>query len=283
MSVEEMLAESNDSVRHGRQISEEELESAVEFVLATRCITPCSHPEWSFQDIGSSSNFIKQIDPITGALRSRSWIKLYQIPPQVIFCCLFDTKYRLEFDRFYKRFEISRKINDRLDILISEVETPVGISNREFVEWRHCRLPTFEDPVIGRENVQYVIYLRSCNDDECSSEVRPNSRKVERAEVWLSCYVIQWWLDENGRATGTELIVMSQIDSRGSIPKFIANSAAAHSPSKWMRSISEFAKRIVSDKHIEIESMSDKEIENVLGLRSLISNRNSRLGPIESN
>lgn len=283
MTVRDMLAEANDSVRHKSPISPEELESMVDFVLDTRALTAKSNPEWSFQVSSSNLNFIKQIDESTGVLRSRSWIKVDDVPPQVLFYCLYDPTTRMAFDKFYDRFQVSRRVEPGLDVLISEIDTPMGLSNREFLEWRRCRLPDLSRPPASRSSIQYVIYLRSCADAECSTDIRPSTKKVERAEVWLSGYVIQWWLDENGQPLGSELLVMSQIDSRGHIPKFLANSATSSSPSKWALSLTEAAKKLCASKNIDMK-MSDAEIEKCLGVCVFPATPEERgRVPVESN
>ena len=276
MTVQNMFAEANDRIRHETPISNEEMDSMVEYVLETKSFQPGTHPDWAYPIHSATFNFIKQVDGATGVMRSRSWTKIPDIPPQALIYCLVDCKTRMGFDKYYNRFEVSKSVEPGLDVLISEVDAPIGISNREFVEWRRCLLPA---PTCGKEASQYIIYLRSCDDHECSATVRPSTKKVQRAEVWMSGYVIQWWIDDEGHVLGSELLVMSQIDGKGSIPKFVVNAASSSGPAKWSASLVEAAKKLCAAKKIDIK-MSNEDIDRILEVRTRLL---PSLVPLQSN
>ena len=265
ISTLQVLSEPNEALRHKSPISDEEIRSVIQLILDTRRYTAQTHPLWSFLISSPTFSFIKSIDRFSCVPRTRSWIRVPNIPPQALFYCIYDCATRLRFDKYYVRFEISRRIDPSLDVLISEVHAPVGVSNREFVEWRRTYFPSIGDAEENQKSI-YAIELRSCDDSECCPKVVPASNRVERAEVWLSGYVFQWWLGDDGLIKGSELLVMSQVDWRGAIPKFIINNVTADGPSKWSESLIEAAAQICKDKKIDI-SMSNELLESKLGLR----------------
>jgi len=273
MTVDDILLLRQDSARHCVPISREEIESMIAYVMGTRTYTPATQPGWDYSINSPEFNFIRRTDDTSALVRTRSWIKIPRVPPQVLFHILTDPKQRMAFDKYYLRFEVSSKISSELDILISEVDAPIGMSNREFVEWRRVSVPPVS---IDRANAVYAIELRSCDDDRCSSQIRPRTRGIERAETWLSGYVMTWWIDpKTGEPIGSEILVMSQIDMRGMIPKTFVNMVGGVSaPTKWCRSLVDASMKFCKDTGIDI-SMTDSEIETKLGIGRRIGVNNS--------
>jgi hypothetical protein len=238
--------------------------SLIRFVDSTKRFTAKENPEWAFTVNTPHFQYIYQKDEVTGLIRSRSWTKIKGVPPQVVFQILYDPDCRKSFDKYYVRFEVSRVVNEHLDILISEVGGPVGLSNREFVEWRWHSMPSGHDTSISE--AVYAIYLRSCSDEECSSQVRPKVKGVQRAETWISGYLIRWWLDEGGIPIGSELLVLSQVDSKGSVPKVLVNMVSGPSaPTKWSRSLVIAAEKFSKSRGISINMPSDEIDERLWG------------------
>ena len=262
LTTDDMLAEKEESRRHRCRISLEELQSMVKYVEHTLEYTKESHPEWSYETDTPTYKYIKRLDGNAGVLRSRTLLRVPGVPPQALFDCLFNPESRLAFDKFYTRFEVSRVVEDDLDVLVSEVEAPLGVSNREFVEWRRMYLPNLSH---ARQYMRYVIYLRSCDDSECSPEVQPKQKKVERAEAWMSGYIMKWWF-QDGQLMGSELLVISQVDNKGMLPKFLVNTVTASGPKKWASSLRDAVCKICLNK-IDINSMSDEELEAHFNIR----------------
>lgn len=272
LSVEDMLTQSDESIRHSTPISEVELGSMVEYVEQTKSYTKENNPTWSYLVSTPTFNYIKTVDEVTDVLKSRSWVKVPLVPPQVLFYLLHNSKERIQFDKYYTRFEVSRVVDESLDVLISEIDAPLGISNREFLEWRRIAMPpSLSAP---KADIKYVVYLRSCGDRECSELVKPNPnpKKVQRAEVWMSGYITSWWIsEETGEILGSQLLVMSHVDGRGSIPKIAVkavNALSQSGPTKWTTSLINRANRFCQEKGISV-SMSDSDIEAAIGLSAL--------------
>lgn len=263
MTVHEMLSEGEDSVRHATPISDEELVSMIDYVLETRSYTAASNPEWTVAVDSPSVHFIKRSIKSSGTVRTRSWAKVPGVPPQALFKCVYDCALRLQFDKYFTRFEVSRSIDHVTDVVVSQLDSPVGISDREFVEWRRCFLPELRD----KSSMVYAIELRSCDDSQCSASVRPSSKRVERAETWLSGYVFKWWLDENGEPQGSEIFVMSEVDLRGSLPKLFVNTAVSSGPVKWSASLVDAAKRLCEAQGAKDLNQREEELEELLGVK----------------
>jgi len=260
-SVHDMLQTKDTKVRHKTPLSEKEVETLIQFVESTKHLNTEQKSDWDVPVDTPLFQYICQKDKGTGLLRSRSWTRVRGVPPQVLFYLLYDPASRQSFDKYYVRFEVSRVVSNDMDILVSEVAGPIGLSNREFVEWRWHTVPS---PTDNRQNGVYAIYLRSCNDDECSAEIRPKARGVERAETWISGYIVKWWYDK-GVPIGSEVLVMSQIDTRGSVPKLLVNLVSGESaPTKWSKSLVQAAEKLVAAKKISVD-LSDAEINERLG------------------
>lgn len=233
-TVYEMFAERNDAVRHATPISEVELDSLIQYVEATRKFSdflevPASLPaEWSLCSEGEEFDCFKSIDESTGIVRTRTWAHIRGVPPQTLFFILSDSQTRRMWDKHYAKFEPewTDPADPRLDILDAVVSAPLGFANREFLEWRRTRLALSKgDP--------FAIYLRSWNE---SGAGRPVSKGAVRAEVWLSGYLISWW-EEDGQVLGAQVMVMTQIDVKGLIPKYIVNALSSSAPRKWVKSV----------------------------------------------
>ena len=267
-SVHDMIKTKDANVRQKIPVSDEEGLSMINFVESTKRYTATNNPEWDFTVETPLFQYIYQKDKPTGLIRNRSWTKIKGVPPQVLFHLLYDPVSRQSFDKYYVRFDVSRVVNEKLDVLVSEVEGPIGLSNREFVEWRWRHIPS--GPDLPLTEAVYAIYLRSCPDDECCSEIRPKTKGVERAETWISGYVVKWWLDDNGSPVGSEVLVLSQVDSKGNVPKLLVNLVSGPSaPTKWSRSLVDAAEKLAQSKGISITVSSEEIDQKLWGPRGL--------------
>jgi hypothetical protein len=85
-----------------------------------------------------------------------------------------------------------------------------------------------------------------------------------RAEVWLSAYLIQWWKDEEtGEVLGSEVMVMTQIDIKGLIPKYLVNALSSSAPKKWVKGVTSAATKELEDRGVteRCMTMSDAELD----------------------
>ena len=255
-SVEEMLREENDERRHCTPISLEEIESAVEFVEGTRRGLD-QDPAWSLCSSTDTFDCFKSIDEKSGVVRTRTCARISGVAPQTLFHILYDNDARKAWDHHYARFDtIWRDPKDPcLDILDAIVSAPLGCANREFLEWRRR--------LVGKG--RFVIFLRSWSGPDS----RPVLRGNVRADVWMSAYLIQWWRDPTtGELLGTDVMVMTQIDIKGLIPKYLVNALSNSAPKKWVKGVTtaatkEIESRGLSDKCLH---MSNEELDSLYGI-----------------
>ena len=265
-SVEEMFSEIDDEIRHSTKISKKEIQSVITYVDSTRQFTldPSSVPEgWSLCSEGDSFDTFKSFDETTGVVRTRTWAKVGGIPPQTLFFILYNNKARKSWDHHYDRFitEWVDPADPSLDIIDAVVSAPLGCANREFLEWRRKSVPPAGRP---ERSGKFVIYLRSWSP----AGGRPVGRGNVRAEVWLSGYLIKWWVDEDtGRVLGSDVMVMTQIDIKGLIPKYIVNALSSSAPKKWVKGVTAAAQAELEQRGISETalSMTDAVLDSMYG------------------
>ena len=266
MSVDEMFAEKNDEIRHLTKISDLEIRSVISYVEGTRWFseaTPDKLPAgWSICSQGDSFDTFKSIDESSGVVRTRTWAKIAGVPPHTLFYILYKNSARKSWDHHYARFETEwvDPADPTLDIIDAVVAAPFGCANREFLEWRKRSVP---EPNRPERSGKFVIYLRSWSP----MGGRPVGKGCVRAEVWLSGYLIQWWTDPTtGSVLGSDVMVMTQIDIKGLIPKYIVNALSSSAPRKWVKgvttaAIAELDKRGFKDG--SAIKLSDTELDNM--------------------
>jgi hypothetical protein len=266
-SVEDMLNETNEELRHSVPISVAEVDSAVEYVESTRSLSDDPNRTdtgWSLCCSTETFDCFKSIDEKSGLVRTRTWARIANIPPQSLFHLLYKNEARKNWDHHYARFDtIWTDPNDgRLDIVDAIVAAPIGCANREFLEWRRCRVP---EKNRDEKSGKYVIVLRSWS----GPDARPVLKSHVRAEVWMSAYLIQWWRDATtGQVLGSDVMVMSQIDIKGLIPKYLVNALSNSAPKKWVKGVTNAAQKEVEQRGIvdTALTMTDEELDSIYNL-----------------
>jgi hypothetical protein len=209
--------------RHRRPPSTAEFESMLEFMASVTENTPC----WSVCTDKDEVVALKSLDLDTGVIRVKTRGMIRNVPPEVAFICIYDTEIRAQWDKHFRFFRTFHnpgeaaekdKANEGLDVIYACVHAPIGCADREFVEWRMCR----------RRGRDFRVYLRSC-DFEGVPEV---GKGRVRADVIASGYVIHGVNERD-----TEIIIYSQVDIKGAIPKTIINTLAPSAPLKWIRKL----------------------------------------------
>ena len=257
-SVEEALAECSDMRRHMSPISSMELRSLGLLVENMEASSPCSRSGLTVLHRSEEFELRTMNDALSGLPRTLTTYKIRGVAPQVLFHCVNSPMHRLRFDASLKRFEVLRQDNSLVDVILTEISTPVGISNREFVEWRRIYIPQSSEPRSKRE---YICHMRSCSDEI----LPPNGKRVQRGETWLSGYVFKWWLDENNACIGTQIKIISQVDPKGNMPKALPKALVVNHATKWVKRLIDYSRKFVSDMGLNM-SMSDSEIDQALHL-----------------
>ena len=146
--------------------------------------------------------------------------KIDGIPPWVIFEVIANPDIRRLWDKAICNFEILEDIpSEGRSLLYYMVKTPIGVSNRDFLQQRKVK-KDFPSPGTITMHFKSVV-----DDARC-----PEKPKTIRAETIISGYIIA----PQGCGGGTELTVVSQNDIKGVIPLTLVNTGASKAPRQWV-------------------------------------------------
>ena len=219
-----------------------------------------STPGWDVCTDKEGVYAIKSLDLESGLVRVKTLGKIPNVPPQVVWQFIYDTNIREKWDtnfRFFKHSGIrdafsgerfgSEGQTHSLDIVFACVASPIGISDREFLEWRRASYPPRERP---DRSGAFSMFLRSCDYPNAP----PVGKGAVRADVLSSGYVLEWLPDHSG----TEVIVYSQIDIKGLIPKTIVNLLAPSTPLKWIKRLRASTADWMTKNRVSLDDTQDK-------------------------
>jgi len=139
-------------------------------------------------------------------------------PIAVVSRMLYDVEIRKKWDEYILETRVVDDIKPGTDIIYVAVNTPKGISNRDIVQVREAKYDI-------EKGIQYILY-RSIITDKV-----PEREGFVRAHTIFSGYELQ--IDPNN-SNHTKLILISQNDAKGSIPKMVLNFVASRSPLQWI-------------------------------------------------
>lgn len=143
------------------------------------------------------------------------------IPKDIVYDAIFDTNIRQSWDKLFHKFEVVEE-DDAHTVLYYVIKAPLGISNRDFLQ---CRQVVEDWP---RKGITYM-HFKSIEHPE-----KPEVKKIVRAETIMSGYVIEQIQDD---PPVTRLIVVSQNDVKGLIPKALVNMGASKAPKQWISNL----------------------------------------------
>jgi hypothetical protein len=142
------------------------------------------------------------------------------IPKRIVFKALYDTDIRQQWDKLFHQFEVVEHDEDKMHtVLYYLIKAPIGISNRDFLQLRKV-VHDFPE-----EGITYMHFKSIEHVD------KPPVKKVVRAETIISGYVIEQIQDD---PPVTQLVIISQNDIKGLIPKYLVNMASGKAPKQWV-------------------------------------------------
>lgn len=164
-------------------------------------------------------------------------VKVYATLPSVELDKLFDlivnVEDRLKWDKIIKELYIDEKIDDLSDIIYCVIKTPVGFSNRDYVQYRYFMNNQKHPDLIEKhqfpkntDSNYYVLYLKSINKKEI-----PHKKGLVRAETIITGY----FMEQKGN--DVNFIMVLQTDVKGSIPKSIFNKVSTRVPGMWLKNL----------------------------------------------
>ena len=116
-------------------------------------------------------------------------------------------------------------VDEGRSIIYYMIKTPIGISNRDFLQQRKVK---FDFPKKG----MITMHFKSVENDKM-----PPKPKVVRAETIISGYIFE---EENvpGKGVVTKLTIISLNDIKGIVPKSIVNMVSGKAPKQWVNNFS---------------------------------------------
>jgi hypothetical protein len=143
------------------------------------------------------------------------------IPKDIVYDAIYDTDIRQSWDKIFHQFEVLEE-DDEHTVLYYVIKAPLGISNRDFLQSRRV----IED--WPREGVTYMHFK------SIDHPLKPLVKRVVRAETIMSGYIIEQIQDD---PPITQLIIVSQNDVKGLIPKALVNMGASKAPKQWISNL----------------------------------------------
>jgi len=173
-----------------------------------------------------SSNPVITIDKIrpegSPVVLIRAWALIQGFTPQEVFDQIYDTEKRAKWETVTMDLKVVEKINDNSQVIYFYVKTPIGISERDFVQIRDFRLNYPE-----KDNI--VMSFKSC--------LHPKAPPVKgrvRAETHISGYIMR---PSTKAPNSTDFCIVSQSDIKGNIPKIVVNMASGKAPAEWINKL----------------------------------------------
>jgi hypothetical protein len=184
---------------------------------------PLDSPGW---DLSVNKANIKVLRYIEHESHSRGppppvLVRAYATVPNTtvsnIFYHIMDPVVRTSWDKTFDKFSmVPHAHDDECAILYCTIHAPVGVSPRDFLQYRK----SIVQPGLA------IIMMRSAEHAD-----KPPTPGYIRAESLISGYVIRQ------RDSDCELFLMSQTDIKGLIPKWMVNMFAAKAPAQWVENL----------------------------------------------
>lgn len=145
-------------------------------------------------------------------------VQLPGITANECFQTIYDFELRKVWDKALPRLDVVEKIDQTTDVIYSMFKSPWGVDNRDF-----CQSRKYGTNVAG---LDYAIYMVSIDHPDC-----PPIKGNVRAHTYISGYTVK--KDPADPENSCSMMIVSQVDIKGLVPKFIVNSLAAKGPADW--------------------------------------------------
>lgn len=143
-----------------------------------------------------------------------------------VYTAIWDTAIRRQWDSVFNEFRLIDSQPD-FEVLYYMIKTPFGITKRDWLQ-RRVEIHDFPEP--GTIILHFI---------SCEHPLMPPKKGVIRAETIISGYIIRP-VSENT----CKVMIVSQNDIKGLIPKAIVNSVASKAPADWVNSMNKGCKLV---------------------------------------
>ena len=145
------------------------------------------------------------------------------IPADIVFKAIYNTDIRQSWDKLFYHFEVVEHDEEKLEtVLYYVIKAPLGISNRDFLQRRRVMYNFPKKDVV-------TMHFKSIDHPS-----KPPVSGIVRAETILSGYIIEQIQDD---PPISQLIVISQNDIKGLIPRYLVNLASGKAPKQWIANL----------------------------------------------
>jgi len=163
----------------------------------------------------------------------RCWATIQGFTPQEIFEQIYNTEKRAKWETVTMGLREVEKISDTQHYIYFYVKTPIGISERDFVQKRNYQ---FDYPEKGHITMSF----KSTKHDN----VPPVKGRV-RGETYFAGYILR---PSKKSSNSTDLCILSQVDIKGNIPKSIVNMVAGKAPAEWVNKLTKACEKARQEK-----------------------------------
>jgi hypothetical protein len=152
----------------------------------------------------------------------KSFTRIPGVPPETVYEVMVNPAIRKQWDKAVSNFEL---IEDHPDegrsILYYMIKTPIGVSNRDFLQQRKVKFGFPRHDMI-------TLHFKSVKHPSC-----PEKANIIRAETLISGYILERAVNNDG-SVDTSIIMISQNDIKGVLPKSIVNMISVKGPKQWV-------------------------------------------------
>jgi START domain len=144
-----------------------------------------------------------------------------------VYKAIWDTSIRTRWDAVFNEFRLIESDHD-YELLYFMIKTPFGITKRD---WLQRRVEIHDYPEPGT----IILHFVSIEDAEV-----PPKKGIIRAETLISGYIIRPTSEKT-----CNVMIVSQNDIKGLIPKALVNSVASKAPADWVNSMNKGCKMVM--------------------------------------
>jgi len=156
----------------------------------------------------------------TGLITLRAWATVPDVDMGVAFYLFYDFNERVKWDKIFAKMDMVEKNIQGSEILYSLMKVP-AVTPRDFLQYRRVR-------VMDDGSIQIV--LRSAEHP-----AMPEFKQYIRVESYIAGYILkQTW---EGSKPVLKVFLMSCVDIKGLIPKWIINYTAPKAPAEWIANL----------------------------------------------
>ncbi|CDW91759.1 UNKNOWN [Stylonychia lemnae] len=180
---------------------------------------------WEKACTGENISVYKKMTEGSPIVLLKAFALIKGVDPLTVFEVMSNQEIRRQWDKVVCGFEI---IEDdpqlNLSVIYYMIKTPIGISNRDFVQQRKIKLDFPNDGMI-------TMHFKSVKCSKC-----PEKPRTIRAETIISGYILEKIKNKDG-SVDTAITIISQNDIKGIVPKAIVNMVSGKAPKQWVQNL----------------------------------------------